>query len=83
MGKVSVSNKQRILIADDSEINRSILADMLGDGYEIIEAETGVEVISILREYDNHIDLLLLDVVMPQMDGFEVLILMNRYHMIE
>ena len=59
MGKVSVSNKQRILIADDSEINRSILADMLGDGYEIIEAETGVEVISILREYDNHIDLLL------------------------
>ena len=58
MGKVSVSNKQRILIADDSEINRSILADMLGDGYEIIEAETGVEVISILREYDNHIDLM-------------------------
>ena len=73
MGKVSVSNKQRILIADDSEINRSILADMLGDGYEIIEAETGVEVISILREYDNHIDLLLLDVVMPQMDGFDSL----------
>lgn len=83
MSKVSAGNKQRILIADDSEINRSILADMLGDEYEIIEAETGMEVISVLRQYENNIDLMLLDVVMPEMDGFEVLVFMNKYRIID
>ncbi|MDE7261876.1 MAG: diguanylate cyclase [Oscillospiraceae bacterium] len=75
--------KQRILIADDSEINRSILADMLGDEYEIIEAENGVEAVSALQKYCTEIDLVLLDIVMPEMDGFEVLSVMNRNHWIE
>ncbi len=77
------SPRQTILIADDSEMNRSILTDMLGDEYEIIEAENGVEAVSVLQKYGNSISLLLLDIVMPQMDGFGVLTVMNQHHWIE
>ena len=75
--------RQRILIADDSEMNRSILADMLGEEYEIYEAENGVEAVSTLQKYRTEIDLVLLDIVMPEMDGFEVLTVMNRNNWIE
>ena len=75
--------KQKILIADDSEINRSILTDMLGDEYEIIEAEDGVQTVTALRKYGTDISLVLLDIVMPEMDGFGVLATMNKYHWIE
>ena len=75
--------KQRILIADDSEMNRSILADMLGDDYDIIEAENGKEAVSILQKQAAQIDLVLLDIVMPEMDGFGVLTVMNKRHWIE
>lgn len=77
------SPRQTILIADDSEMNRSILTDMLGDEYEIIEAENGVEAVSILQKYGNSISLLLLDIVMPEMDGFGVLTVMNKHRWIE
>ena len=77
------SPRQTILIADDSEMNRSILTDMLGDEYEIIEAENAVEAVSILQKYGNAISLLLLDIVMPQMDGFGVLTVMNQHRWIE
>ena len=59
------TRKQRILIADDSEMNRSILADMLGDEYEILEAENGLEAVSAIQKYRTEIDLVLLDIVMP------------------
>ena len=75
--------KHKILIADDSEMNRSILADMLGDEYEIIEAENGVEAIGCFQQMGSEISLVLLDIVMPEMDGFEVLEMMNKYHWIE
>ena len=75
--------RQRLLIADDSEINRSILADMLGEEYDILEAENGLEAVSALQKYRTEIDLVLLDIVMPEMDGFEVLSVMNRNHWIE
>ena len=75
--------RQRILIADDSEMNRSILADMLGEEYEILEAENGVEAVSAIQKYRMEIDLVLLDIVMPEMDGFEVLTVMNRNSWIE
>ena len=75
--------RQRLLIADDSEINRSILADMLGEEYEIMEAENGLEAVSALQKHRTEIDLVLLDIVMPEMDGFEVLSVMNRNHWIE
>lgn len=52
--------RQRLLIADDSEINRSILADMLGEEYEIMEAENGLEAVSALQKHRTEIDLVLL-----------------------
>ncbi len=71
-------NKRKILIVDDSELNRSLLADMLEEDFEIVEAENGVEAIRILHERELEISLVLLDIVMPQMDGFGVLSMMNR-----
>lgn len=76
-------NKYKILIADDSEMNRMILTDILGDEYEILEAEDGVQAVTILQKMGAEISLVLLDIVMPRMDGFEVLAMMNRYKWIE
>ncbi len=73
----------KILIVDDSEMNRAILADMFREKYEILEAEDGVAAIEMLHTYGTEISLMLLDIVMPKMDGFEVLAMMNRYHWIE
>lgn len=76
-------SREKILIVDDSEMNRSILADMLGEGYEIIEAEDGVQALEILDEMHGQIDLMLLDIVMPRMDGFGVLVAMNENQWID
>ena len=76
-------SKEKILIADDSEMNRSILTDMLEDRYEIIEAEDGVKALAALQRYGTDIDLVLLDIVMPEMGGFQVLEVMNARHWIE
>ena len=70
--------KQKILIADDSEINRALLMEILGDGYEYLEAENGVRAVELLREHTD-IALVLLDIMMPQMDGFDVLKVMCCY----
>lgn len=75
--------KQKILIVDDSEINRSILADMLGEEYETLEAENGSDAVRILQKRNMEINLVLLDAVMPCMDGFEVLAVMNQKRWIE
>lgn len=75
--------KQRILVVDDSEMNRAILYEMLKDDFEIIEATNGQECVSIMEQYGKEISLVLLDIVMPVMDGFEVLMYMNRNHWIE
>ena len=77
------SDKQKILIVDDSEMNRSILADMLGEEYEIMEAEDGNEGVAMLQQHSSEIALVLLDIVMPNLDGFGVLSMMNRYRWIE
>ena len=77
-----MSEKEKILIADDSAMNRAILTEMLGDGYEILEAENGRQAISIMQT-NVDIDLLLLDIMMPEMDGFDVLAMMNKYHWID
>ena len=74
--------KQRILIADDSAMNRAILTEMLGDGYDILEAENGLQAVSVMQS-DENIDLLLLDIMMPEMDGFEVLAMMKKCHWID
>lgn len=75
--------KPKILIADDSEMNRSILADMLEDEYEIIEAENGAQAVAILGKHSMEISLVLLDIVMPEMNGFEALTIMNQNRWIE
>lgn len=72
------NKKYKILIVDDSEMNRSILSDILEEKFEILEAEDGVVAISKIRQYKSEISLILLDLVMPNMDGLEVLALMNR-----
>lgn len=68
----------KILIVDDSELNRSLLADILGGDYDIIEAENGIEACAYLQQNELEVSLMLLDIVMPQMDGFEVLAVMNK-----
>lgn len=71
--------KQQILIVDDSEINREILKE----DYRILEAANGEECLEQLERSGTGISLVLLDIVMPEMDGFEVLAAMNQNHWIE
>ncbi len=75
--------KQKILIVDDSEMNRSILSEMLGGEYDIIEAENGAEAIAVLEKSITELSLILLDIVMPVMNGYEVLETMNSNRWIE
>lgn len=79
----NVVGKGKILIVDDSEMNRSILSDILNDEYEILEACDGLQAMEILNKYSNDISLVLLDIVMPRMDGFSVLSKMNENRLIE
>lgn len=76
-------SKPKILIVDDSEMNRFILTDILGDEYEIFQAENGVEAVNMLKQHMHEIELVMLDMVMPDMDGFDVLAVMNKYHWID
>lgn len=73
-----MSEKQTILIVDDSMLNRALLADMIGDAYRIIEAEDGKQAVAALQKEGAGISLVLLDYVMPQMNGFDVLEVMNK-----
>ena len=76
-------DKHRVLVVDDSEMNRSILADMLGDGYDIVEAADGAEAVRILEAGHESFSIVLLDIFMPVMDGFGVLAEMNARHWID
>ena len=78
-----LQEKSQILLVDDSKMNRMILAEILGDGYHILEAENGQECLEKLRAEARNIALVLLDINMPVMDGFEVLKAMNANHTIE
>lgn len=79
----SVTAKPILLITDDSELNRMLLSDMLRRDFQIIEAEDGLQCLAMLESYGNSVSLLLLDILMPRMDGFEVLAEMNRTKLIE
>ncbi len=72
--------KQKILIVDDSEMNRYLLIDILKEHYDVVEAENGVEAISLLSKQRTDFSLLLLDIMMPEMDGFEVLAYIKKHH---
>ena len=72
-----MDKKQKILIVDDAKFNRDILKEILGDAYNYLEAENGKQAIQMIGE-NIEIDLMLLDLNMPQMNGFEVLKIMKR-----
>ena len=72
------TDKMKILIVDDSELNRELLASMLEDEYEIYQVENGKKAIDILEENREQFKLVLLDMNMPVMDGYEVLSIMKR-----
>lgn len=78
-----VITKQKILIADDSEMNRELLAAILEEEYDIIQVNDGVQAVDCLQRQAEEISLLLLDIVMPHMDGFKVLSYMNKEHWID
>lgn len=75
--------KPLILIADDSEMNREILSSMLGEDFEIIEAVNGIDCIAAIKEYGMKLSVVLLDIIMPEGSGFDVLDYMNQNHLIE
>ena len=75
-------NRQKILIVDDSEMNREMLKAILGEGYKYTEAEDGAQALRMLRQ-DMNIDLMLLDINMPKVDGFTVLEYMNQFRWID
>lgn len=78
-----VKDRQCVLVVDDSYMNRMILTEMLKSDYEIINASSGEECLEIIEKYGTSIDIILLDIVMPGMDGFEVLNYMNNNNWIE
>lgn len=77
------ASRYRILIVDDSEMNRMILSEMLKGEFEILEADNGSVCLDMLSRYEMKISLILLDIVMPGMDGFGVLEYMNRNNLIK
>ena len=77
-----IPEKQKILIVDDSEMNRAILTGILDDGYDFLEAENGLQALDVLRAHRD-ISLVLLDIVMPELDGFGVLSIMGEQRLID
>lgn len=80
--KEKIQNKPRILIVDASEFDRAILKEILEETYEIIEADGGNEALHKIDEYGMKISLVLLDIIMPEKDGFEVLKYMEEERLI-
>ena len=77
-----MNNLQTLLIVDDSQLNRELLMEILGTDYRYLQAEDGQQAIDILRG-NPAVDLMLLDMVMPGLDGCGVLEIMQRYHWLD
>ena len=75
--------KQQILIVDDSEMNCELLSEILNKDFRVLVAKNGEECLDLIRQYGTGISLILLDIAMPVMNGFDVLTYMNRNHYIE
>lgn len=75
--------KYRILIVDDAELNRELLREILQDDYEILEAENGPTALDIITKEQEKIHAILLDLVMPDMDGLEVMLKLRESKIIE
>ncbi len=68
---------------DDAILNRELLSEMFGNDFRILEASNGVECVEKLKEYGTGISIVLLDMVMPVMDGYGVLTTCNKNHWID
>ena len=75
--------KPLVLIVDDSELNRLILSEILSENFSILEAENGKQCLEMISQYGTGISIILLDIIMPEMDGFEVLSRLNDSHITE
>ncbi len=83
-GESAISSKKlNVLIVDDSRLNREILSSMLGDQFSIMEASSGEDCLELLKQYGTGISIVLLDILMPGMSGFDVLRYMNSDHWID
>ena len=80
---MEANKKRKALVVDDSFMNREILKDMLADEMDIVEVEDGQKAVDYLRDHFYDLDIVLLDLIMPGMNGFEVLEFMKQKHMIE
>ena len=70
---MAVMSKRKILVVEDNDLNRSLLCEILKPEYDVVEAENGREALERLRQYAGDFSLILLDIVMPVMDGYEFL----------
>ena len=77
------TDRPTVLIVDDAEINREILSTILSNEYHIVEAANGEDAIKLIKEYGSELSAVLLDIIMPGVDGFDVLEFMNENHYIE
>ena len=75
--------RPKILIIDDSEMNRAILREVLGEEFAVLEAANGEEGLEYLEEHEEDISLVLLDIIMPVLDGFEVLRVMSEKNFLD
>lgn len=78
-----MDKKGRILIVDDKKINRFILAGMFDEDYDIIEVADGKEAITVIEEEKGALSVILLDIIMPKVDGFAVLRYMEEHHLFD
>lgn len=74
--------KSKILIVDDAELNRELLKEILKEDYEILEADNGEIALKVIEEEHENISAILLDLIMPVMDGFGLLKILNEHHLI-
>ena len=65
--------QKQILIVEDNELNRAMLSEILSDSYKVLEAENGKDALDILEQNRDDIHLILLDIMMPVMDGYTFL----------
>ena len=82
-GMINNNERQNVLIVDDSPMNRFFLKEILKDEFDILEAADGEEALDILHAHESEISCMLLDIVMPNMNGFDVLQEMNLDRLIE